>query len=420
MAMPRHKLKKTRESFPDRLLEICRNQLNENGIAFVSFNTHPGWHQRGAVRQMMNYHVSRFPGDSPPQQIQRARDFLKFLTLSTKPNDSSYGMMLHEQLNLLNSLPDGYLFHEHLEEFNEPIWFLDFCHQLEEFDLRYLADADFSSMVAGSSFSADTKLLLYEFAPNLLEREQYLDFLNNRAFRQSLLSHVSQRPSYDIRAERIMTLHAASPLARKDTNLSLSSLTVEVFCTSDGMTLSTPLPIFKAALTCLRAVWPGFLSFNELFQQACKLILDGSKDPNNDEKEAHRLSLARSLLTTFAASTRPLVQLVNTPATMTCSISELPCASLLARVQASQNEPVVNARHEIVALTTSDRRMLSILDGSNSRERIAELVRKMVNDGVLTLSSNESDVQSVEPTPEVLREVVTDRLRFFLSVGLLK
>ena len=328
--------------------------------------------------------------------------------------------MLHEQLNLLNSLPDGYLYHEHLEEFNEPIWFLDFCHQLEDFDLRYLADADFSSMVAGSSFSADTKQLLYEFAPNLLEREQYLDFLSNRAFRQSLLCHTSQRPSYDIRAERIMTLHAASPLARKDANLSLSSPTVEEFCTSDGMTLSTPLPIFKAALTCLRAVWPGFLSFNELFQQACKLILDECKDTNNDEKETHRLSLARSLLTTFAASTRPLLQLVSTPATMAGSISELPCASLLARVQASQNEPVVNARHEIVALTTSDRRMLSILDGSNSLDRIAEIVRNMVNDSVLFLSSNGSDEQFIEPTSDVLQQVVVDRMSFFLSVGLLK
>ena len=38
-----------------RILEICRRGLAANGVAYVSYNTFPGWHMRGMIRDIMRY-----------------------------------------------------------------------------------------------------------------------------------------------------------------------------------------------------------------------------------------------------------------------------------------------------------------------------------------------------------------------------
>jgi SAM-dependent methyltransferase len=35
----------------DRILEICARNLAPNGVAYVSYNTYPGWHARGTIRE---------------------------------------------------------------------------------------------------------------------------------------------------------------------------------------------------------------------------------------------------------------------------------------------------------------------------------------------------------------------------------
>src|SRR5207247_7326990 len=34
----------------DKILEVCRKNLAPNGVAYVSYNTLPGWHMRGMIR----------------------------------------------------------------------------------------------------------------------------------------------------------------------------------------------------------------------------------------------------------------------------------------------------------------------------------------------------------------------------------
>ena len=37
----------------DKILEICQQNLTSNGVAYVSYNTYPGWHMMGSIREMM-------------------------------------------------------------------------------------------------------------------------------------------------------------------------------------------------------------------------------------------------------------------------------------------------------------------------------------------------------------------------------
>src|SRR5262245_8757143 len=39
----------------DKILEVCAQNLSPRGVAYVSYNTYPGWHMRGLIRDMMLY-----------------------------------------------------------------------------------------------------------------------------------------------------------------------------------------------------------------------------------------------------------------------------------------------------------------------------------------------------------------------------
>src|SRR3954466_10350885 len=44
----------------NKMLEVCQRHLAPNGVAYISYNTLPGWHIRGVVRDMMFYRGMQF------------------------------------------------------------------------------------------------------------------------------------------------------------------------------------------------------------------------------------------------------------------------------------------------------------------------------------------------------------------------
>jgi SAM-dependent methyltransferase len=40
----------------DKILAVCARNLAPGGVAYVSYNTYPGWHLRGLVRDLLCYH----------------------------------------------------------------------------------------------------------------------------------------------------------------------------------------------------------------------------------------------------------------------------------------------------------------------------------------------------------------------------
>jgi cyclopropane fatty-acyl-phospholipid synthase-like methyltransferase len=76
----------------DAILAICSNHLTPNGVAYVSYNTYPGWHMRGMMRDMMRYHAFRFT--EPAQRIAQARALLDFLVQTSQQDTGAYGVLL--------------------------------------------------------------------------------------------------------------------------------------------------------------------------------------------------------------------------------------------------------------------------------------------------------------------------------------
>ena len=106
----------------DKIFEVCNKNLSENGIAYISYNTLPGWNMVRTVRDMMMYHAKGFV--SPLDKVAQARALLAFVKESLEGQDTPYAKMLSQEAELLSKQGDHYIRHEHLEDNNNPKRFL--------------------------------------------------------------------------------------------------------------------------------------------------------------------------------------------------------------------------------------------------------------------------------------------------------
>jgi hypothetical protein len=134
----------------------------------------------------MRYHTRQFP--DARSRVQQARATLDFLAQATEGAQSPYALMLRSEAEELRRKQDYYVLHDHLEEFNEALFFHQFAARAARHGLAFLAEADFRTMQIGG-LPAPVARTLDRMAPDILQREQLTDFLRNRIFRQTLLVH---------------------------------------------------------------------------------------------------------------------------------------------------------------------------------------------------------------------------------------
>src|SRR5207237_1392628 len=72
----------------DHLLALCARLLAPQGVAYVSYNTYPGWHFRGMIREVLLYHVAHIT--EPRRRLRQVRLCLDFLNEAAGKTDSTY------------------------------------------------------------------------------------------------------------------------------------------------------------------------------------------------------------------------------------------------------------------------------------------------------------------------------------------
>jgi methyltransferase-like protein len=361
----------------ERILEICAQNLAPEGVAYVSYNTYPGWHFRGMVREMMRYHAARF--EDPPTRVRQAAALLDFLASSVAAKDGPYGQLLNEELELLRRVSASYLFHEHLEDTNEPLYFHDFMERAASRGLQYLGEAEVSTMAA---YRVPEEVLetLRRISSDQIQAEQYLDFLRNRTFRQTLLCHARVELDRSIDPGRLAGMHVAAPVHSDHTGGHPDD--VAVFRGSRKEELSTRDPLLKAALELLEATWPATVPYPELVERSRDLAASSSPTDGS--------SLGAQLLRLYLSG-GPVELHVVAPMFVR-EVSDRPRASPLARYQALQGDVVTNLRHEPVQLSDVERFTIRLLDGSLDRAAIAAALEDAIRRGALVPSRARNEV----------------------------
>ncbi len=363
----------------DKILEICKQNLAPNGVAYVSYNTYPGWHMLGAIRDMMLYHTRDIA--DPHQKVAEARALIEFLAASIPANFNPHSGFLHAYVNFFKeeALPkaqveDAYLLHDELAGVNEPLYFYQFAERAEAHGLKYMAEAEFRTMLA-NSFPEETARALRKVAKSTIALEQYMDFLRNRTFRQTLLCHQAVRLSAAMDAERMLKFYVGSPALPVSDEPDANSSSVEQFRAPDQATLSTDHPVTKSAMLYLIRIWPQVVPFEVLLAEACDRLNEIPHDVAADAR-----ILAANLLKAYGYSDN-LVELHVYAPHFVVEVSERPVASPVARLNAATRGPITNVRHERVRLNEVSYYLLPYLDGSRDRAALLEIMERRAAQG---------------------------------------
>ena len=353
----------------NKMFEICQRHLAANGVAYISYNTYPGWHIRGIVRDMMVYRGAHFA--DPDARLAQAKALVGFVAEATKGADTPYQRVLQSELKHMGQMQDYYLHHEHLEENNQPLYFYDFAKKLAVNGLQYLGDADFSTMVS-TNFSTEVAAKLHELgAHDILQMEQYMDFVRCRYFRKSLICRSSIPLNRTLTPEvvrGVLLSTDAEPLGKEEPSGTMT------FKTSGGQSISCESPLTKAALAHLREQWPMPVAFADL----CRKCGDG--EASTDE------FLAGEILTCMAAG---VVEWSLSPVLFTVNVEKFPATSPLARLEAERGYKVTNLRGEIITLDEIHRQTLKHLDGQRDIATLTDALMALVLSGGLVLQRDD-------------------------------
>ena len=316
----------------DRLLGVCGERLAPNGIAFISYNAYPGAYIRQMLRQMMLQHMRGVTGAG--ERIAAARRFLEFLRGGhLLPAD--FQELVESEVRASFERGDAGLYHDDLAEYNDPVWFHEFAAHACRHGLAYLGEAEPHEMFDVSGAVAWLK-------DDVIEREQYLDYLKLRRFRQTLLCRVGVKLDRDAGPARMDGFLFSAP-ARARGDGRIEGLR--------GVRITAGDEAAERVAGALGDCYPLPVEFEELVPYA------GDRDALRE--------IAFGLVVSGFAD----LHVHDFPCEE--EVTAKPAASRLARYQAEGSRYVTNACHRRFELDEIGRQLLLLLDGTRDREGIA-------------------------------------------------
>ena len=345
-------------SVRDRILAVCRAHLAPQGVAFVSYNTYPGCHLRQAVWQILQYHVDGI--SDPTERISQARALARFMA-DCPQTEGSDGAVLRDEMQAVLDHSPGLLFHDDLAAINAPVYFHQFASHARGHGLQFLAEANIHEMQS-QAYPPDISRKILELAnASVIEKEQYLDFLRNRRFRQTLLCREEVELDRALRRDALRDLYLGShvrPVAERP-DVEAPGVVVE-FRGRGEATMATDHPQAKAAMLHLGRIWPQVVRFDELLQ---------SIEGNSVDDDATG-SLLDILLAAYAAG---LVEVYAHAPRFVLEPGPRPMASPVARLQLERGPFVASLRHTSVCIEDElARRLLMLMDGTRTTDMLQQ------------------------------------------------
>ncbi len=390
----------------DAILRVCSRNLSAHGIAYISYNTLPGWHIRGMVREMVMYHDD--PSLPPRERVARAHEFVDLLASHGATPPTLHTLSILEEAENLKTQHDAHFLHEQLEPYNSPVYFSEFVRRTAARGLCFLAEAKIADRATMPPAWAQRAAGV---DGDVVRVQQYLDFATGRTFRRSLLCHEHVVALAQPSPDAVVALHVAlravpTTPAEEDRGKGPG---VESFRSPNNTTMTTNNPLVLAAFHVLLRVAPSSLPFDALLQRVNdRLSVD---DPQGIAAAADRAAPLASAMLQCAMG--GLVELHRYPSAFTLAVSERPVASRIARTRASSDSTVPNLRHLMVELTPVERTILVHLDGAHDRTRLVDRLIEGVDEGRLT-------VEGTLPDRAELAETVDLTLARIASVALLE
>jgi SAM-dependent methyltransferase len=390
----------------EALLAVCRRHLSPQGVAYVSYNTYPGFYKRQPIRDMMMFHDANRRAKHPQlellQSARGARQLLDFMETAVPEGNGIWGNILKEEASKLRMLPDGYLCHEHLEPNNAPLYFHEFASAAGRHGLKFLTEAGrlctWDDCTPGLRRIIEAEIGKIDEAgdPDIVRLEQYLDFVRNQSLRRTLLVHDQLVIDRRLPPSRVRPLWASCaawpPPADQVLEADVRQPRELLFRSRLG-SVKVVHPVFKCVLIALSNEEPRAQRFTEIVDNAGELL--GA--PIDEAAVAEIL---------MEACRTGLTNLHVHPPHFTLAVSERPLVSPLARLQARHQLVVANLLHEGVKIEPIERLILPLLDGKHDIASLLPPLVRAARDGILVVQRD----QKPERDEAVLREILAERI----------
>lgn len=398
----------------EKILQIANERLRPQGIAYVSYNTYPGWHMRGMLRDMMLFHTRQF--SETQTRIEQARALVNFLADAVPADDGPYGLLLSSELHRMQKWSDSYIRHESLEPCNEPLYFHQFVERAEKHRLRYLGEANFGAMLA-NDFPSAVAETLGEIGRNIVEMEQYMDFVRNRMFRQTLLCHEETSLDRTLTSACCDAMHVVSVLQPVAMPVDLPGPAPAEFRSPAGTIVTAKAALQKAALLALAQASPQSIYFPELVTRARSMIQRQRFDLHDAKTLAGETEDLRDSI--FKCFCDNLMELHVAAPRFRTRLSERPLASPLARLQAQPDGYVTTLAHRQVKLDVLNAHLLRHLDGSRDRPALLQVLNELAANGTVVATQNGHVITAPDTVKSVMEEQLESRLNELAQAGLL-
>ena len=347
----------------DALLALIRDRLRPEGLAMVSYNIEPGWSLYRPIRDLMRWHTRNI--DDPTAVLGESRAVARFLR-DVLPASHPRRPFLDHALSELDAASDDYVYHEYLEPVNEPVWFRDFVAHAAKWDLQYVGESSFPSMLA-DSFPPAVQETLHRLGGELHAFEQYRDILSQRRFRSSLLTHAARSLDRTVTLQPLLSLSASLPF---DAVASAGSLDL-THRSHPETTITVSEPLHRAALSHLAARYPEAVPFSAL-ATCCAEALGAAADA------PLQTALADLLMQLYRQGA---LELFTVPPPVTASVSARPVAPPLVRRQAAADVLVCSPRHEMFRLNPLEQAVAVQCDGTRDHAALAASVAPLLSTG---------------------------------------
>lgn len=310
------------------------------GVFFVSYNTLPGWRQRGAVRDIMRVGAS-LAGDASDDR-SKVEAALSFLSLAARSATGSNPYLREAAERLPNSEP-SYLLQEFLGEHNTAFKFTHFMEEAQAAGLQFMSEARVS-MMSDDDLSPEARELLASLGEDPIRREQALDMLRNRTFRETLLCHASLAIDRGMSSGVFRQLIFVANYLPRGAGEDAQGERVRFMERFSGREVLTPAGECATVLGVIAGCGAKGATLHQIEQAAAPVI-------NLSEYE-----MMRVLVTLWKSG---FVEAVTSPLG---GMGDRAHVTALARSQAVKSPKVTSILHESFALSDVERRALALLD----------------------------------------------------------
>jgi trans-aconitate methyltransferase len=247
------------------ILATASAALTPEGVLFVSYNTFPGWRQRGALGEILRKGAHEVCSDDMTERYAHA---MSALSRAVRGGDSTTGLEAHylrDAYERLRNSEPAYVVQEFLGEYNTPFLFRDFMKVAGDYRLQFLSESRVV-MMSVDDLSPLVRQEIDALGDDIIAREQALDMIRNRTFRETLLCRSERSLQRGLRVEAFKALTMVAQYIPVDPG-DVSTQAPRFQERTSGRELETPAGECSDVLRWLAACGPRGATFADLFDK---------------------------------------------------------------------------------------------------------------------------------------------------------